>query len=165
MKNQINISNLTREQIEEIRQQIKAYDEQPKTIMDKVKSWEDASKVSIIEKGYFINAHSYIVSNEESSSRSQNKNVVPSEKHAKSILAACQLMVIAEALNEGWKPDYNVSGSKYCVCYDEGEGLVIGYWVSGTYNTIVFKSEVLAEYAMTQFGDLWYDYFMINKPE
>lgn len=160
MKNQINISNLTPEQIEEIRQQLRAYDEQPKTIMDRVKSWEDAS--AIINPIYWIspigniNASCYV---------SASINHVPSKKHAKSILAACQLMVIAEALNEGWKPNYKDDEEKHCVCYDEDEGLELDYWTSACYNSVVFKSRELAEYAIAQFEDLWYDYFMINKPE
>ena len=164
MKNQINISNLTPEQIEDLRQQLKALDEQHKSIINRVKSWEDAYTIAIREIGYFINSQCHILETDEPVYYSQNKNVVPSKRHAKSILATSQLMVIAEALNEGWKPNYEDSQNKYCVNYDEGD-LIVDYCIVTCTNPIVFKSEETAKYAITQFPELWYDYFMIDKPE
>lgn len=160
MENQINISNLTPEQIEDLRQQLKAFDEQPKTIMDKVKSWEDAR--DIINPSYWISDDGNIFFHCNYSDAT--KICVPSKKHAKSLLATSQLMVIAEALNEGWKPDYKDMQKKYSVYYNQTE-LETYYCVSSCYNAIVFKSEEIAEYVIAQFPDLWYDYFMIDKPE
>ena len=162
MKNQINISNLTPEQIEDLKQQLKAFDGQPKTIMDKVKSWEDA--ITLLESGCWICSESLIL-HCFPDANSSHKNTVPSEKHAKSILATSQLMVIAEALNEGWKPNWNNNDQMKYVIYRYGnifnlEGCCKIYRLP-----IVFKSKEIAEYAMTQFEDLWYDYFMIDKPK
>lgn len=158
MKNQINISNLTPEQIEEFRQQLKAFDEQPKTIMDKVKRWEDAAE--IINPRFWIDIYGKI----ENGDVDPYKNHVTSEKHAKSILATCQLMVIAEALNEGWKPDCNNNENKFFIDYSNF-GLGVNYGSGYFHRQILFKSKELAKYTITQFPELWYDYFMIDKPE
>jgi len=160
MKNQINISNLTPDQIEEIRQQLKAYDEKPKSIMDRVKRWEDAAK--IIDPSYWVSLMGEI---KGPATGIPLKICVPSEKHAKSILAACQLMVIAEALNEGWEPSWgNLLEYKASVLYYKLDTFKVGWSQSILDTQIYFKSRELAEYAMTQFEDLWYDYFMIDKP-
>lgn len=158
MKNQINIKNLTPEQIEEVRQQLKAYDEQPKSIMDKVKTWEDAR--DIIKPSFWLDSYGGI----QSGSYSATENHVPLEKHVKSLLATSQLMVIAEALNEGWKPNYKNNENKYYVNFNS-KNLDVDHWCSICVIPIVFKSEELAQYAINQFPDLWYDYFMIDKPE
>ena len=160
MSNQINIKNLTPEQIEDLKQQLNAYDEQPESIMDKVKSWEDAFK--LIKSGScFVNADASIIQVEvfESSLIDKFKNTVSSEKHAKSILAACQLMVIAEALNEGSKDNLAI------VCFYSGKLRVSYESIIGIVCPIKFKDIPTAKYAMTQFEDLWYDYFMIDKSE
>ena len=158
MKNQINISNLTPEQIEDLRQQLKAFDEQPKTIMDKVKTWQDANRMTINKIGYFINTRSQILSTQQACSGDYNKNIVPSEKHAKSILATCQLMVIADALNEG------SIENRVWVHYDEGEFMVSTNSHGCKTCPIRFANTKLAYYTITQFPELWYDYFMIDKP-
>ena len=161
MKTQINISNLTPEQIEDLRQQLKALDEQPKTIMDKVKSWEDA--ITLIESGCWICSESLIL-HCFPTANSSHKNTVPSEKHAKSLLATSQLMVIAEALNEGWYPNLNNNENKFFIHYSRN-GLGTNYGSGYFHRQILFKSKELAEYAIAQFPELWYDYFMIDKPE
>ena len=153
MKNKINISNLTPEQIEDLRQQLKAFDEQPKSIMDKVKSWEDAK--NIVKPEFWISSYGAINNDEGLLA----ENHVPSEKHAKSILATSQLMVIAEALNEG-STDNTVS-----ICWD-GKSLQCSQnSLEFKTSPIEFKNLTIGKYAMTQFEDLWYDYFMIDKPK
>jgi len=151
MKNQINISNLTPEQIEEVRQQLKALDEQPISIMDKVKSWEDAK--NIINPEFWIESFGEI---EHDVRTVITKNNIPSEKHAKSILATCQLMVIAEALNEGDEDNrvavHLINGELRAFHYQEHKF------------QIMFKNIPTAEHTINQFPELWYDYFMIDKP-
>ena len=161
MKNQINISNLTPEEIEDLKQLLKAFDEQPKTIMDRVKSWEDAR--DIINPSYWISDDGNIFFHCNYSDAT--KICVPSKKHAKSLLATSQLMVIAEALNEGWKPDFDNEDHKYYIEYNNRKGFSVENWGKICVMPIIFKSEELAKYAMKQFEDLWYDYFMIDKPE
>lgn len=160
MSNQISIKNLSPEQIEDIRQQLKAFDEQPKSIMDKVKSWEDAK--NIIKPEFWIKSFGVIAHDVQSEI---TKNNIPSEKHALSLLATSQLMVIAEALNEGWNPDFNsLKDTKFFVVMQKNKLIVYQTQIVKQY-LICFKSMELAEYAMNQFEDLWYDYFMVNKPK
>ena len=161
MKNQINISNLTPEEIEEVRQQLKALDEQPKSIMDKVKSWKDAT--DIVMPTYWVSSIGRINNGSE---YDESKSKVPSEKHALSILATSQLMVIAEALNEGFVFGINQECREYFISYDPCEKeLVVNYALNNRYTQILFKSKELAEHTINQFPELWYDYFMIDKPE
>lgn len=160
---ELNIKNLTPEQIEDLRQQLKAFDGQPKTIMDKVKSWEDAGEVLKDVLFYWVDLGCKILECGDTGVPNdlQNRNLVPSEKHAKSILATSQLMVIAEALNEGWKPNWR---DKKCFVGHEDNVFYTFESNTSIQNQIVFKSAELARYTISQFPDLWYDYFMIDKP-
>jgi hypothetical protein len=78
--------------------------------------------------------------------------------------AQYKILVIAEALNEGWKPDWNnsnqrkwypwfrvsSSGFAFCVTY-----FVYVYPHAGHASRLCFKSDKLADYAGKQFVDIW----------
>jgi len=97
------------------------------------------------------------------------------EKHRKALLAHYKLVIIAEAFNEGWKPDwYNSSEYKYYPWFDmspEGQehtgcGFsfnVCDFDTSGTTvgSRLCYKSRELAEYAGKQFEELYKDYFLL----
>ncbi len=91
------------------------------------------------------------------------------DDRAKSIIAYSKLLVIAEALNEGWKPDWtNSSEYKYYPWFKKntsGSGLsCFGYasWCARSFvpARLCFKSSELAEYAGKQFIDLYSEYML-----
>lgn len=92
--------------------------------------------------------------------------------HRDAIVAHFKLVIITEALNEGWKPDWkNTDQYKYYPWFrynstKSGFGFspaYYDYW--GTHTTVgsrlCFKSSELAEYAGTQFKKLYNQYFIL----
>ncbi len=80
---------------------------------------------------------------------------------------AC-LTIIAQALNEGWKPDWTNSGQYkwYPWFRKSGSGLSFGGaadWASYTYvgSRLCFKSRELAEYAGKQFIEIYADFMAL----
>ena len=123
-------------------------------IKDKVKSFEDACKVLDITPSVPV------------------VTGIP-EKYQKPLIANYQLMVIAEALNEGWTPDWSngewdkwhpwfdmdASSSagrfSFCDFVDRGSASIVC-------SRLCFKSEELADYAGTQFLELYRELFVIE---
>lgn len=113
---------------------------------------------------------------------------IANKTDAKDILAFAKLKVIAEALNEGWKPKYNIFDGSYYTSFDviteeEYEELsknekekclvfslpdkeIIFAIVSSKLSVaceaykIALKSRELAEYFGQQFIDIWKDYLI-----
>lgn len=94
------------------------------------------------------------------------------ENHQKAILAHYKLVIIAEALNEGWKPNWDDDDEyKYYPYFDmEGSSSGSGFssdgyggWSSGTHvgSRLCFKSRELARYTGETFIDLYKEYFVI----
>lgn len=93
------------------------------------------------------------------------------------ILAHYKLTIITQALNEGWKPDWNNTNEwKYTVWYSikadskntNGSGFRHSdyfAWNSSSRvsSRLLFKSSELALYSGKQFKKLWKDYFLIAK--
>ena len=126
------------------------------TITERVKTFEDACKVLGIAPLLpdFTGTH---------------------PNHQKSLLAHYQLVIIAEALNEEWKPDWsNGEWDKWYLWFDmdddssSSSGRFSFYYsdvrasVSGVGSRLCFKSRELAKYAGTQFEGLYRDYFVIE---
>ena len=82
-------------------------------------------------------------------------------------IAFIKLRTIAEALNEGWQPDWNnYDEYKYYPWFNMGGGFSFyGYDYSYTFSNVgsrlCFKSRDLAEYAGQQFTDLYKDLFVL----
>lgn len=75
-----------------------------------------------LEKGkkyWFIRTDSYIQTAGRfsfDSDEEENKNCLPSEELAKAMLALCQLLVMRDRYNDGWKPDWtNGSFDKFII--------------------------------------------------
>ena len=123
-------------------------------IKDKVKSFEDACKVLDITPSVPV------------------VTGIP-EKYQKPLIANYQLMVIAEALNEGWTPDwsngewdkwypwFNMDNSSSAVRFSFSAA-DLQRSVSGVGSRLYFKSEELADYAGTQFLELYRELFVIE---
>lgn len=82
--------------------------------------------------------------------------------------AQYQMLVITEALNEGWKPDWDNSDEyKYFpLFWKEEEGISSGFVFVTTYyyfsranaghgSRLCFRTRALAEYSGKQFVDIW----------
>ena len=123
-------------------------------IKDKVKSFEDACKVLDITPSIPV------------------VTGIP-EKYQKPLIANYQLMVIAEALNEGWTPDWsNGEWDKWYPWFKMDDSSSAGRFsfhdsvAQGSHSSVgsrlCFKSEELADYAGTQFLELYRELFVIE---
>lgn len=80
-----------------------------------------------------------------------------------SLTAYSMMFIIARALNEGWKPNWNNSNEyKYYPWFDMSAGSGFSFTIydfSFAHSTVgsrlCFKSEELAQYAGTQFAELY----------
>ncbi len=86
------------------------------------------------------------------------------DQESRSITAFTKLLVIARALNEGWKPDWNNrSEYKWYPWFEVKNGALVlddvHYYCTGTYagSRLCFKTEALGRYAGTQFNELYKD--------
>lgn len=92
------------------------------------------------------------------------------EQDGKALLANYKLTIIARALNEGWTPDWdNNSWDKYYPWFwmSSSRGFSLGVVGrgrvdSGVGSRLCYKSEELAEYAATQFIELYRDYYVME---
>ena len=114
---------------------------QPKNIMERVKTFEDACEVLGEE-------HSYV----QEYRGIANVNF----DFTQDIIAYLKLRIIAEALNEGWKPTFSDGECRYYPWLDiyPKDGYEKLYHGS----QIIFKTRELAEYCEKQFIDIWADY-------
>lgn len=129
--------------------QVALYD----NITDRVKSFEDACQVLGI------------------STNVPEVKGLP-RKHQKAIITNYKLIVIAEALNEGWKPNWQDSDEyKYYPWFDMSNPAGVGY--SATNNTasnttanvgsrLCLKNRELAIYFGQTFTDLFNDSLLLN---
>lgn len=124
-------------------------------IRDKVKSFEDAYQFLGLDP-----KHLPVVDN------------LP-EKDQTAIVAFYKLTIIIRALNEGWEPDWkNWNEYKYYNYFymRSASGFVCSYTdCTGTSASIgsrlCFKSRELAEYALSQFKELYLQYLLIDMPD
>lgn len=129
--------------------QVALYD----NITDRVKSFEDACQVLGI------------------STNVPEVKGLP-RKHKKAIIANYKLIVIAEALNEGWKPNWQDSDEyKYYPWFDMSNPAGVGcsYTVDTASNTyasfgsrLCLKNRELAIYFGQTFTDLFNDSLLLN---
>ncbi len=97
-------------------------------------------------------------------------------KHQKALAAHYKLVIIVEALNEGWQPDWsNTDEYKYELWPDiekdesKPSGFGLSYddcvrWITDTTvgSRLCFKSREVAKYAFEQFKELYEDYLLIG---
>ena len=90
--------------------------------------------------------------------------------HQEATIAHAKLVIIAEAINDGWKPDWtNGNWDKYYPWFDmsSGSGLsCFGYVgrssASAVGSRLCFRSAELSKYAGTQFKKLYEQYFVLK---
>lgn len=98
------------------------------------------------------------------------------EGHRKAMMAHYKLVIIVEAVNQGWKPDWsNHNEPKYELWPDvipdktkpSGFGLsydVTDSWITSTYvgSRLCFQSRELAKHTFETFKELYEDYMLIG---
>ena len=98
------------------------------------------------------------------------------EIHQKAIIAHYKLVIIAQAINDGWQPDWsNRSQYKYFPWFfveadsenKAGSGLSFDVYVNGYADSFVgsrlsFETSEQAKYAGEQFKELYAEYFLIR---
>ena len=96
-----------------------------------------------------------IYKNKHKSEREMS-NFCLSKKHTTYINCLVDALVISEALNEGWEPDWNdTSQKKYTVSYSISTNTYSTcYYYYCKASPIYFKSEKLAEYFIEQFPEI-----------
>ncbi|MCT4263396.1 hypothetical protein HZP32_14860 [Elizabethkingia anophelis] len=121
-------------------------------ITDKVKSFEDACQLLGIKPDV------------------PKVSLLP-EKHQKAIVAHYKLIIITEALNEGWTPDWsNWNERKYYPWFEmsdsSGRFSFDGSFFQGSCSIcaarLCLKTWELANYIGESFIDLYKDYFIID---
>jgi len=122
------------------------------TIISQVKTFEDACKVLGI------------------STDTPDVSKMP-KSHQKALIAHYKLIIIAEALNEGWKPDWsNWDEYKYYPWFEydksgSGFGFNYSYWTytdsDFTGSRLCFKTKELSNYIGKQFLELYNEYFLM----
>lgn len=121
-----------------------------KHITERIKTFEDACKELGIEK--------------------IELGVTGLDSDQASIEAYSKLIIIAKALNEGWVPDWsNDNEYKYQPWFKEKPGFGLAYggygdWLTRTLvgSRLCYRTSELAEYAATQFADLYNDFLTIK---
>ncbi len=123
------------------------------------KSWFDLKPPS----GCFISEYSSIKRISSPAINGSSINIVPTEKHAKSILAFCQLSQLAHKMNDGWIPGWNNIEDKYYVYYCwTYKKLALATSFVAQSNVIHFETEEMAKFSIEHHADLWKQYYMID---
>jgi len=143
MKTTININGkdveitLTKEQVEKIKVA-------SMKITDRLKTWEDACQIKGIDP---INSLPY---------------PEPENDFEEAINGTAQMFIIVELLCEGWKPDWKNTNQYKHFPYFKYSGFgfsfsASGYWreLTTVGSRLVFPTAELAEYAGTQFIDIY----------
>ena len=122
-------------------------DEQPKNVMERIKTFDDAynelGKEHVLVKDF------------------DNSNPLTHE-HA----AYLELCIIVTAINEGWKPTFAEGEKRWCPWFEIEDGGVSFAYASydssdadtSICSRLAFKSEELAKYAGQQFIDIYKDF-------
>ena len=128
-------------------------DEQPKNVMDRIKTFEDAYN-ALGKEHLFVKEHN-------------NAAVIGCSAD---LAAYIDLGIIVAALNEGWEPTFAEDEKRWYPWFkikDSGVAYADTYFGSSFSESIggsrlAFKSEELAEYAGKQFIDI-YKFFLFGR--
>lgn len=133
----------------------KAVPKQPKP---KLTTWEECAEV--VKPTHFVDDRGHLQwINLGYNNGTHDFNEVPTSRHAKSVLAMCQLMTIAEALNG----EYEGGDKKFWFVDRYNNGVrVIWHSITDAPNPIRFTSRESAQHSIDHFKQLWMDYFMVE---
>lgn len=116
------------------------------------KKWEDLKKI----KGWFVDNWCSI--NPASiETHNSSKNTVPTEKHAKSILAFCQLSMLLNQING----ESNLFKEPTTYSINRVDNSLELYCLNNTKKILSFKTRKDAEKSLIHHKQLWEDYWML----
>ena len=145
--------------IEKLNEQGYVYDlNDPRVIYKKEKelpkTWKEFCKNNpTTSKEYFIRQDS-IVAPMIPSYRdiTRDANLLPSREYAEAMLALCKLIQLRDCYNDGWKPDWNNSETKYAI-HARNNKLEVS--TVGTVSFVLtFKTDELRQAFLNNFRDL-----------
>lgn len=118
------------------------------------KTWEEFCKNNPIRNGeFFINDQSNIKeSNKGYRDVNIDANLLPSEEYAEAMLALCKLIQLRDCYNDGWKPDWNISETKYAI-HTRCNKLEVGT-IGNVSFVLTFKTQKLRDTFLYNFKDL-----------
>lgn len=132
--------NLAKKQIEELQKQ-----------PEPLKTIEDCyNKVNPV---YYVDSFNDIGEGGPFSYDKEELNQLPSRKHCEQLQAIAKCMVVMEALNDGWKPDWKNAESKYRWEFLRGDFIRVDSNYEYMYSLFYFKSAELAKQAYTILGE------------
>ena len=127
-----------------------------KRIKQLPKTWEEFCETHPIqeEEAYINNVSMLDLINHGNRDARTDRNILPSEKYAKAILALCQLIQLRDCYNDGWEADWtdNSDYDKWCIEQFESQMEKASHSVAA--HVLAFKSEVLRDMFFENFRDL-----------
>ena len=111
------------------------------------KTWKEFCQNNpITHDEYYINSFSLIKSaNSGFTPRNRDcfadANSLPSEEYAEAMLALCKLIQLRDCYNDGWKPDWEISNTKYAIKYYCNR--IVRVNSQGSHCLLTFKTEDL----------------------
>ena len=122
------------------------------------KTWEEFCKNNPTKPNeYFVSTNSTITSghflrHSEERHEDIDGNLLPSREYAEAMLALCKLIQLRDCYNDGWKPDWNISETKYAI-HTRCNKLEVGT-VGNVSFVLVFKTQELRDTFLYNFKDL-----------
>ena len=124
---------------------------------DPAKTWEELETVD----GFWIGSSSTIFTQPAITTRDLgNKNILKTEKQAKSALAYAQLTQLMAEVNSDWAPDWN-SGVQTKHAIVRSQNVLVTDKFCYTYKFLTFKSEEIAEQFLDDHKDLINQFYQI----
>ena len=123
------------------------------------KTWEEFCKNNPMIKPneYFVSTNSTItrglfLRNTGERIEDIDDNLLPSKEYAEAMFALCKLIQLRDCYNDGWKPDWNISETKYNI-YTRCNKLEVGT-VGNVSFVLAFKTQKLRDTFLYNFKDL-----------
>lgn len=120
------------------------------------KTWEELCETHpLTGEECWVNSVGYVEVGVKPGKRNSktDRNLLPSLKYAKAMLALCQLIQLRDCYNDSWQPDWNDRDTlKYCLGVSQNR--IIKEVLQVTSEVMVFKTEELRDKFLENFKDL-----------
>ena len=112
------------------------------------KTWEELKDV----KGWYVEYNSIVVGANYPNSDNEDKNIFATKEQAEASIAMAQLSQLREVYQDGWKPDFSNSETKYVIEFYENK--IYKDECCGTNNFLSFQSAEVRDEFLENFRDL-----------